>query len=544
MNKKILYSLLIAAATFCLTGCDSFLEESPKDQMPDSEAYKDAQLLYLNTVANLYTRVGADYGGGGLQGCDRGIYDLNTFTTDEAILPTRGGDWYDGGLWQNIFLQNWGTNNDLTIGAWAYLYEVIGLSNQSLDKLKQLQEADPENPNYQTYISEVRSFRAMYYYYLLDMFARVPILETAQVQMSEVKQSDRKEVFDFVWKELQETASDLSDAKSAAPGEYYGRMTKGVAYFLMCKLALNAEVYTDNDWTDGNRPTGQSIMLDVEGEQMNCWKAVIHYADKIQTLGYYLKDGIKGFSDNFSINNENSPENIFTIPMDPTLYKSRFMNCVRTRHYEHGLAFNNQGGWNGSCATKEALKVFGYGTSEQDPRFEATYFGEGQILGADGSVVMNGAEELRYHPNDVALDVSGSANEKTAGARMKKYEFDATATDDGKACHNDIVLFRYADVLLMKAEAMVRNGENGQAPFDEVRNRVEAPQLECNLQNILDERLRELAWEGHRRQDLIRFGQYTKTINDRPETSAAMTVFPIHENTLALNGNLSQNPGY
>lgn len=544
MKKKILYSLMIAAASFSMTGCNSFLEEHPKDQMPDSEAYKDAQLLYLNTVANLYTRVGADYGGGGLQGCDRGLYDLNTFSADEAVLPTRGGDWYDGGLWQNIFKHNWGTNNDLTIGAWAYLYEVIGLSNQSLDKLKELQEADPENPNYGLYISEVRSFRAMYYYYLLDLFARVPVLETAKVKMADVKQSERKEVFEFVWKELQEAAKDLADAKSANNGEYYGRVTKGVAYFIMCKLALNAEVYTHNDWTDGNRPDGKTIMLSVDGEQMNCWKAVEHYADKIKDLGYYLKDGVKGFSENFAINNETSPENIFTIPMDPTLYKSRFMYCVRTRHYEHGLAINNQGGWNGACATKEALKAFSYGNNSQDPRFAATYFGDEQILGSNGEVVMNGKEELRYKPNSVGVDVSGTPDEKTAGARMKKYEFDPTATFDGQACHNDIVLFRYADVLLMKAEAMVRNGENGQAPFDEVRNRVEAAKMECNLQNILDERLRELAWEGHRRQDLVRFGQYTKAINDRPETGAFTTVFPIHQNTLALNPNLTQNHKY
>ncbi len=544
MNKKILYSLMIAAASFAVTGCDSFLKEHPKDQMPDSEAYKNPQLLYLNTVANLYTRVGADYGGGGLQGCDRGIYDLNTFSSDEAMLPTRGGDWYDGGLWQNLFLHNWGTNNDLTIGAWAYLYEVIGLCNQSLDKLKELQKEDPENPNYEIYIAEVRSFRAMYYYYLLDLFARVPILETATVQMSEVKQSERKDVFDFVWKELQESAGKLSDAKSANTGEYYGRMTKGVAYFVMCKLALNAEVYTDNDWTDGNRPDGKSTMLDVEGQQKNCWEAVEFYADKIADLGYTLQGGVEGFAQNFAANNETSTENIFTIPMDPTLYKSRFMNCVRTRHYNHGLAINNQGGWNGSSATKEALSVFGYGKADQDPRFVLTYFGDEQIVGADGKVVMDGDAELRYKPNDIALDLSGSASEKTAGARMKKYEFDPTATNDGQSCHNDIVLFRYSDVLLMKAEAMVRNGGDGQAPFDEVRNRVGAAAMKCNLQNILDERLRELAWEGHRRQDLIRFGEYTKAVNDRPVTGAFTTVFPIHQNTLALNPNLTQNYGY
>ena len=129
----------------------------------------------LNTVASLYTQVGANGGGAGLQGTDRGLYDLNTFTTDEAMLPTRGGDWYDGGLWQNLFLHNWGTKNDLVKGSWDYLYKVIAQANQSLDKLKEILENNPENISVPKYISEVRAFRAMYYYYLLDMFARVSI---------------------------------------------------------------------------------------------------------------------------------------------------------------------------------------------------------------------------------------------------------------------------------------------------------------------------------------------------------------------------------
>ena len=98
MKKNILYSLLISTvATVGLSSCDAFLEENPKDQITEEQAYQNSTLLYLNTVASLYTQVGANGGGSGLQGTDRGLYDLNTFTTDEAVLPTRGGDWYDGG---------------------------------------------------------------------------------------------------------------------------------------------------------------------------------------------------------------------------------------------------------------------------------------------------------------------------------------------------------------------------------------------------------------------------------------------------------------
>ena len=137
MKRRILYSLLMTA-TLGLSSCESFLSENPKDQITEEQAYQNSTLLYLNTVASLYTQVGANGGGAGLQGTDRGLYDLNTFTTDEAMLPTRGGDWYDGGLWQNLFLHNWGTKNDLVKGSWDYLYKVIAQTNQSLDKLKEI----------------------------------------------------------------------------------------------------------------------------------------------------------------------------------------------------------------------------------------------------------------------------------------------------------------------------------------------------------------------------------------------------------------------
>ena len=142
MKKNILYSLLISTvATVGLSSCDAFLEENPKDQITEEQAYQNSTLLYLNTVASLYTEVGDNGGGSGLQGTDRGLYDLNTFTTDEAVLPTRGGDWYDGGLWQDVFLHKWGTKNDLVKGSWDYLYRVIAQANKSLDKLNEIFES-------------------------------------------------------------------------------------------------------------------------------------------------------------------------------------------------------------------------------------------------------------------------------------------------------------------------------------------------------------------------------------------------------------------
>lgn len=545
MKKNILYSLLISTvATVGLSSCDAFLEENPKDQITEEQAYQNSTLLYLNTVASLYTQVGANGSGSGLQGTDRGLYDLNTFTTDEAVIPTRGGDWYDGGLWQDVFLHKWGTKNDLVKGSWEYLYRVIAQANKSLDKLNEILAKDPENTSVPKYISEVRAFRALYYYYLLDMFARVPLVTSSTTAMADVEQSERSVVFTFVKTELEESVADLSDAHSNLPGEYYGRITKPVAYFLLAKLALNAEIYTDDNWTDGSKPDGKTIKFTVDGAEKNAWEATIAYGTKIKELGYQLADN---FASNFSTKNETSVENILTIPMDPNLYKNEFYNLIRSRHYNHGNAYG-QGGWNGSSATKEALDAFGYGTNAVDPRFDVTYYA-GKVEGPKGIIKLDDGTDLEYLPAEISLDMSGKASEKTAGARMKKYELDAAATNDGKLQTNDIVLFRYADVLLMISEAKVRNGESGNVELNEVRARAGAStDVVANLETLLAERLREFAWEGLRRQDLVRFGKFTRAYTDRPqlqgEANGYTTVFPIHEDVLSLNTKLTQNYGY
>ncbi len=505
--------------------------------MPESEAFKSPVLIYLNTVANLYTEIGGSGGSQGLAGPDRGLYDLNTFTSDEAMLPTRGGDWFDGGLWQDIFKHNWKTDNSVVKGSWDYLYRVIGRTNQSLDKLNSLIEETPDNPYLPVYKAEVRAIRAMYYYYLMDLYARVPIVETATAKIADVKQSNRSEVFAFVKKELEESIPYLSTANSSNLGEYYGRMTRPVAFYLMAKLALNAKVYNDDNWTDNNGIPNGTATFTINGATKTPWEATIAYCDSITELGYALESD---FSKNFSVTNETSKENIFVIPMDPVLYSARNMNLVRSRHYAHAKAYS-QDGWNGTSATKEALAVFRKG--QQDPRMEKTYF-LGKVYGPDGNPVMDGDNELEYKPDAIALDVSGSTNEKTAGARMAKYEFDLTAQAGGQLVHNDWVLFRYADVLLMKSEALVRAGQNGDAELQEVRARAGATARAATLDNILDERLLEFAWEGIRRQDLVRFGKFHQPISDRPVSAPYRTVFPIPVDVLSLNTNLTQNPGY
>ncbi|MCI6213709.1 RagB/SusD family nutrient uptake outer membrane protein [Bacteroides heparinolyticus] len=542
-NYRIQYWLTASCCFFLLAACDTFLKEEPRDRIDKEEAYRTLPDLYLNAVASLYNYVGGCADSQGLQGTGRGVYDLNTFTTDEAILPTRGGDWYDGDFWQGLFLHRWGVNNDAIQATWEYLYKVVMLSNRSVERIEKFQ-ATHDEPELADYDAEVRALRAMYYYYLMDLFGRVPLVLSSSVTMEKVVQKDRKEIFDFVVKELQQAAPLLSEVHSNLPGDYYGRITRPVAYFLLAKLALNAEVYADNDWTDGVRPDGKNLYFTVDGRLLNTWQTAMAYCDSITALGYQLE---ARYETNFAVYNESSVENIFTIPMNKTLYTNQMQYLFRSRHYNHAKAYG-LGGENGSSATVDALHVFGYDTDEVDPRFDKCYYAD-VVYDLQGNVVrLDNGTILEYHPWKVSVDISDTPYEKTAGARMKKYEIDVNATKDGKLMENDIVLFRYADVLLMKSEAKVRNGESGDEELAKVRSRVGAAFRPATLATLLDERQLELAWEGWRRQDLIRFGRFTRAYDSRPqlpeEANGYTTVFPIPGNVLKMNGRLVQNKGY
>ena len=542
---KRIYSILFASfSLLSWASCSSYLEENPKDRLDEETAYSTLSDVQKNGVLSLYNYVGGYVDSQGLQGTGRGIYDLNTFTTDETIMPTRGGDWYDGGFWQGLYLHRWGVNNEAVYATWEYLYRTVILCNGSLERIQDFAEKHPEE-NVADCVAEVRALRAMFYYYIMDLFGSVPLIEKSDPAVEDIVQEKRSKVFNFIVKELTESSSFLSKERSNQPGVYYGRMTQPVVWFLLAKLALNAEVYTDDDWTDGSRPDGKSIFFEVEGQRLNAWQTVNYYCEKITAAGYTLE---KDYTANFAVFNESSEENIFVIPMSKTLYTNQFICLFRSRNYNHAKAYGLSGE-NGSSATKEVLETFGYDTPQVDARFDYCYFA-GPVKDLEGNQILldDGVTPLVYEPWNVALDVSGKPYEKTAGARMKKYEVDKTGLKDGKLLDNDIVLFRYADVLLMQSEAKVRNGENGDAELNLVRSRVGMAPRTATLENLLDERMMELAWEGWRRQDMIRFGVFTRSYSCRPqlpgEENGYTTVFPIPEKVIDMNPQLHQHKGY
>lgn len=545
--------LFLLLAALSMTSC---LDEHPKDQLDEDAIYGSASDIYINAVASLYNYIGGANESEGIQGTCRGIYDYNTLTTDEAMIPIRGGDWYDGGLWNAMYQHRWTADDQSLYDTWKYIYKVIVLANKSLDIISSksglLSAAQQEE-----YRAEVRAIRAMFYYYAMDMFGRVPlVLSTDEQRYSSLfqGQTDRSSIFHFVFHELQQVLPSLPDQHSNKEGNYYGRITQPVVNFLLAKLALNAEIYMYDDWTQGyaSRPKGSDIHFSVPAaeassndgdKELNAWETCIYYCDKLAEEGYVLESD-DAF--NFSTHNETSKENIFTIPMDKNIYINQFHYLFRSYHYTHGGAL----GWgseNGTCATISTMKANHYGEADEDARCKMNFVAG--VVKVDGhELLMDNGKPLEYQPFEVAQNLTNSKFIKTAGARMAKYEVDRTSYMDGKLQSNDIVLFRYADALLMKAEAKVRNGENGDEELNRIRARVGMPYRKATLDNILEERLLELVWEGWRRQDLIRFGKFTGAYDLRTplqgESSGYTTVFPIPQKCIDLNSELVQNKGY
>lgn len=549
-NIMILCRLLCCCCVLGLAAaCTDFLDEKPSDRVDgDINNIND---LYLNAVAARYADVGGHANSQGLQGTGRGVYDLNTFTTDEAIVPTRGSDWYDGRLWQDLYQHKF-AGLDPIGDTWNYLMKAIMGCNGSLEQIDRFGKTHPD-ARLEAYRAEVRGLRAMFYFYAIDLYGRVPLFTSSAPSVADLKLRNRSEAIKYVIDELQQAIPDLSEAHSNVRGEYYGRFTSPVACFLLAKIFLNSEVYCDDDWTDGTRPDGKNIKWTVGGNVMNSWEACQYYCGRITAAGYELE---VVFENNFLVHNEASIENIFTIPMDKYLYQNQYCYLFRSRHYNHAAAMGLNGE-NGPCATLDALRIFGLkegdieGTGpDVDPRFVKTYY-SGQVFDLNNKqVLLDDGTPLVYEPWAVACDVSSTPYEKTAGARMKKYEVDPNGTKDGNQSDNDIVLFRYADVLLMQCEAMLRNGQAGaEADFllNSVRSRVGAPDRTATLENVLNERLLELAWEGWRRNDMIRFNVYGEEYWEHPRSSADIkgytTVFPIPGEILSLSGS-EQNPGY
>lgn len=425
-------------------------------------------------------------------------------TSDEVVFPVRGTDWNDGGKWRVLHSHEWTNDVDAVNSMWSHLNDGIRESNRILDELAPA-AGDPE---IDISIAKLKTLRAFFLYLLMDNYGDVPnVTSFLQAPEFPTKES-RTNIYNFLITELTESVPLLpTSANSFA-------VSKGMGFTLLAKLYLNAEVYT-----------GTAAYTEAEA-----------MCDSVIALGTYSLDG--GVTAPFSASNFGNSEHIFTITFDENDAQG-FRLHMRTLHYLSDATFGMAvGPWNGFAVVEDHYNSY----SDDDFR-KNEWFMVGQQFDKGNNKLFDetAGEDLILTPEIPALVMGAgqtSAEIRMSGARVKKYEIEEGALEN---MNNDFPLFRYADVLLMKAECAVRNGAPGDGDqwLQDIRDRANAgPTAGFGLDEILAERGRELFCEGHRRQDLIRFGKFGDAWWEKPASGQERTTFPIPQWAIDANPNL------
>lgn len=435
----------------------------------------------------------------------RGIINLEDFSADD--MKNR---WGDNGLDQLTTTSNWDSTNKFFRYLFDRVYYTVPQCNNIILALN-----NTDVPNKELYISELRFLRSLAYFYMIDCFGKgVLVTETDLGSTTPVPQASRLEMFNFVESEL------ISVEQSLPLTSDYGRANKSVARMLLAKLYLNAEVYTNQ----------------------NRYTEALTYVKKVIDEGNYTLS--PSFVSVFSGDNETSSEIIFPLIADAIVSQS-YGNT--TYIVNGGLSadtmtlndFGAKDGWGGHRATKAWYGLFGTNLlSSPDDRAKLFWTTGHTFEMTDYKIWKNGYPSTKFRNsnfNSTSIPTSFSST--------------------------DFPLFRLADAYLIYAECVLRGatgGTNDQALtyVNAVRNRSNATSIaasQLNLQFILEERGRELNFEGHRRTDLIRFGKFTGGDYLWPWKGGLMAgtaipdyynVFPIPSTALQANPNLTQNPGY
>ena len=501
MKIKITAAILVSML-FTISSCTD-LDEQLYDRVEDGN--------FGNTPKEIDALVGGAYSS--LRGFADGIsnnyptceyvFFLNETVSDEATIPTRGTNWYDGGQYQDAQKHTWKADNRMILSAWRYNYTGIAKINSIIYQIdKSSLTANAKAPIY----AELKALRAYYYYNLLDLFGNVPIVvDFADTALP--TNSTRKQVYDFVEKELTDAIPHLTG------NVVYSKMTKNVAYALLARLYLNSKAFIGTER----------------------WQDCIDMCQKIS--GYTLAPD---FFANFATQNEKSPEIIFAIPYDSKAgtvgnYMSS-MSC----HYLHKLTISPVGDYpwsaNGMCAQPGVYSEF----ADTDKRKKCMVAGD-QINLATGTVItMDNGEPLTY-TETVTSVADAKENE---GVRLGKNEMKAGETWERD---HDLVVIRYAEILMMQAECYVRLGSADLAkPFVQQVTARAGEEMPATIDlNFIDkELLKEFTFEGRRRTDNIRFGTFFLPWWEKGATEAYKAIFPIPSTVLTTNKNLKQNPGY
>lgn len=504
---------LYIAALFAtsLSACTKLDEETFASLQPSSYYNNEAEAV--SSLAPLYSSLAQ-------VGSVSAPWTISEIGTDELVIPGRAsGGWYDQNN-MDIMLRQTSSTNQTVRNAWNNIFpNGIGVANGLLENLQKSSAA----ANLKAPIAEARALRAYFYFYALDFWGNVPVSTASSLNKNNLPEtSPRADVFKFVETEFLAAANDLPSMATMTAAQktaYYPRLTKEAVYTALATLYLNAEVYTG---------TAK-------------WSSAIEMCDKVIAAGAF--DLEANVVDNFKVANEGkTKEVILAFSMDPArnaggnpfiIYSQPFLDQQR-----YNLPFAPA---NGFSTFKVAVDRY----EDQDNRKKLLEYGP-QFY-QDGRPLTDPKTGVQLDLVEVKSYTAALDNE---GMRVLKYVPEG-ASFSGISANNDIVLTRFSDILLTKAEALFRSGSAGEALplINRVRGRSNASALtlaNLNLKTFEDERGREFIWEGHRRRDMIRFGDYFtgtwtfKTTND----PLWKGIYPIPANELVTNPKLKQNPNY
>ena len=526
--KTAKYVAFAAVSAFFFSACMDDLDVVPEDQsIITDQIFKDNPGAYKENLGKIYAGLSVsgpiDAGSSDIQGLDAGYgqymrayWVMQQITTDETVLK-----WGDAGI-PELVTGTWSTSNQFIRAMYlriAYQTRVTSefLNITSDGKMNDRGQSDMI-PEIKVYRAEVRFLRALSYFHAIDLFGTVGFLDENTSLGTLPVQKNRAELFEYVESELLAIIPDLKEPRT----NEYGRVDKAAAWFLLAKLYLNSQIWTGND------------------RNADC----IKMCENIINSGYSIGGNYNYLFLADNDTNSSANEFIFLIPQDGLhlqaygcmtfVIQAQTLSSFMSGDVPEELQVNTGvGGWNGATIRPELYRKFDIA----DKR--AMFFTEGHSLDL---TEMSSNTKIGY-------GVTKFRNMTSGNVRGSHADFVDT----------DYPLFRLADAYLMYAEAAVRSNNNKTTAVGYVnglRPRAGLSPInenELTLDFILDERSRELYWEGWRRQDLIRFGKFTGNSyvwQWKGNTQAGTTIpafrnlFPLPVDQIQMNANLQQNPGY
>lgn len=470
------------------------------------------------------------------------LYSLTEVSTDELLVPTRGTDWGDNGIWRTVHVHTWGPTHNHVVNTWNDKNRIVLRCTEVIDPLS---KATPVQ------IAEAKFARAYSMWIVMDFWGQVPFRKPTDGPSITPSVLSRKEAYDLVVKDLTDAIADLPASNPVSTDKT--RPVKATAQFFLAKVKLNSITYN-----------GAYGATDLD--------EVISLVNSIEGSGYSLVGNY------FSIFKGPTFTNTDVIWNFPAGTGNRMWNGL---HYNQGrfnevdaTGTNTGGGWNGFSTLAEFYDKFegpansnslGGGQEERrgftqtlastDADNEGFGFGFqfGQMYGwrdldGDGPGTVKGAQALKDRTGKPLVFTKEFAesgligNNETTGMRLLKY------SPANGAFRGGVVMARFADAHLMRAEAMLRKGNAGGALTEVNKLRAlrtnTSPLASLDLPKMLDERGRELYTEGWRRNDMIRFGVFKAKRQFKPEGDGHTDLFPIPASALLSNPGLKQNPGY